>query len=123
MIGHRGLGGPCSSDPWARGFGDMPIPPAVAAVRSVGQNRSDPVPGLCELAQRWTLGTARIPPSHWENARNLLVQARACNGYRAMGAKSMRYQLPGSQPTMTDLVAAWVMICVLFGGLFLASFV
>ncbi len=26
MIGHRGLGGPCSSDPWARGFGDMPIP-------------------------------------------------------------------------------------------------
>ncbi len=25
VIGHRGLGGPCSSDPWARGFGDMPI--------------------------------------------------------------------------------------------------
>ena len=26
VIGHRGLGGPCSSDPWARSFGDMPIP-------------------------------------------------------------------------------------------------
>ncbi len=26
VIGHRGLGGPCSSDPWARNFGDMPIP-------------------------------------------------------------------------------------------------
>ena len=25
-IGLRGLCGPCSSDPWARGFGDMPIP-------------------------------------------------------------------------------------------------
>ena len=37
----------------------------------------------------------------------------------------MRYQreLPRSQPTMTDLVAAWAVICVLFGGLFLVSFV
>ncbi len=37
----------------------------------------------------------------------------------------MRYlcELPGSQPTVTDLVAAWVVICVLFGGLFLFSFV
>ena len=26
VIGLRGLGGPYSSDPWARGFGDMPIP-------------------------------------------------------------------------------------------------
>ncbi len=26
VIGHRGFGGPCSSDPWARSFGDMPIP-------------------------------------------------------------------------------------------------
>ncbi len=37
----------------------------------------------------------------------------------------MRHErdLPGSPPTMTDVVVAWVMVCVLVGGLFLASLV
>ena len=32
-------------------------------------------------------------------------------------------ELPGTQPKMTDLLAAWILFCVLLGGLFLASFV
>ncbi len=32
MIGLRGLGGPCSSDPWARSFGDLAVFLAVVAI-------------------------------------------------------------------------------------------
>ena len=32
-------------------------------------------------------------------------------------------ELPGYLTTMTDLLGAWILFCILLGGLFLASFV
>ena len=62
--------------------------------------------------------TGNIPEIHADEA-----QARL--GFRGEGVKSMGYEekLPGSWPTMADLVAGCIVVGVLFGGLVLASLV